>query len=525
VTVPNWVYKRDGSLVPFEADRISRALFAATERLGRPDAFLAREMTDGIVHFLAADASGIPTTEQIAELVVKVVRELGQPELARAFAEGRADRDADRGEPSTLTLSSVESPYELAWRLAGAALKDFSLQEVFARDLAAAHADGLLTLGNLDSPRELAGCVLGPAGAADVGERIEQARALAGQFVVVDGPEFTLGSADESADYLRQLDRGLRISGLQAVVNLNCPSPPAWAEAPPDGPLFVSLPRAALPVEAIRDALAERLLAGPLAGVRLDWHLQARDFVGEALPRLQRLARRWLEGAPLAFVFDRPGRPVALAEGIDRRHPATLMSVGLHLRRLVELLAELEPQRILSRLGSLVRLALSAGVQKRDFLRRAADPRVSQGFLLDRARLVLVPLGLVAAAEAVDPLDRDLDCRVLRRLQQILAEEPGRRLEAVIDSPVEVRRWPSGWPAVAGVTAWEPRAAPRLQLAASGRLHALTEAGTALLVLPADPAPSAEQLVELLRYAWEQTALVRVQAGRLEPAAPQLLLP
>jgi hypothetical protein len=63
---PAWVYKRDGRLVPFEADKISRALFAAGESLGRPDAFLARELADGVVHFLAAEGgSASPTTGQV----------------------------------------------------------------------------------------------------------------------------------------------------------------------------------------------------------------------------------------------------------------------------------------------------------------------------------------------------------------------------------------------------------------------------------------------------------------------------
>src|SRR5262252_5440759 len=87
MTPPAWVHKRDGRLMPFEADKISRSLFAATEALGRPDAFLARELADGVVHFLAEEDSGdTPTTAAIAELVVKVVRELGQPALAEAFA-------------------------------------------------------------------------------------------------------------------------------------------------------------------------------------------------------------------------------------------------------------------------------------------------------------------------------------------------------------------------------------------------------------------------------------------------------
>src|SRR5262245_33459697 len=90
-TPATWIYKRDGRLVPFEADKISQALFAATESLGRPDAFMARELTDGILHFLTVENDGrIPTTVQVADLVVKVVRELGQPALAQAFADHAA---------------------------------------------------------------------------------------------------------------------------------------------------------------------------------------------------------------------------------------------------------------------------------------------------------------------------------------------------------------------------------------------------------------------------------------------------
>src|SRR5438477_12944923 len=82
-----WVRKRDGSRVPFDADQISQALFAATETLGRPDAFLARELTDGALHFLAVESDDDTiTTAQIAELVGKTVRELGQAALAEAFA-------------------------------------------------------------------------------------------------------------------------------------------------------------------------------------------------------------------------------------------------------------------------------------------------------------------------------------------------------------------------------------------------------------------------------------------------------
>src|SRR5438270_3871172 len=95
-TTPTWVAKRDGRVVPFEGDNVCRAIFAVTEELGRPDAFLARELTDGVLHFLATDLDGsdTATTAQIADTVVKVVRELGHPTLAQAFRQHAAARAA-----------------------------------------------------------------------------------------------------------------------------------------------------------------------------------------------------------------------------------------------------------------------------------------------------------------------------------------------------------------------------------------------------------------------------------------------
>ena len=60
-----------------------------------------------------------------------------------------------------------------------------------------------------------------------------------------------------------------------------------------------------------------------------------------------------------------------------------------------------DADRFRQRLGSLARLALSVAVQKRDRIRQQAraDTALRRGFLLDRARLVVVPVGLDEAAE------------------------------------------------------------------------------------------------------------------------------
>ena len=72
-------------------------------------------------------------------------------------------------------------------------------------------------------------------------------------------------------------------------------------------------------------------------------------------------------------IIDRAPYPVPLAEGVNRQHPAVLLQVGLHLPRLaVQTGTTADAGRFLNKLGSLARLALSAGVQKRAYLRRPA---------------------------------------------------------------------------------------------------------------------------------------------------------
>ena len=220
--IPAWIYKRDGRMVPFEADKISRALFAASEYLGRPDAFLARELTDGVVHFLACESEGaIPTTAQVAELTAKVVRELGQPALAQAFADfaGRKVKNAEQIKPEaemTVRFSAAATPSTIVQ----ACLRTYSLAAVFARDLVAAHRDGLLDLTGLETPFELAGCVLGPISAKEPGfskepgscppllEAIEETRPIAGGLVAVDGPEYSLAQHADDTTWAAQIRSG-----------------------------------------------------------------------------------------------------------------------------------------------------------------------------------------------------------------------------------------------------------------------------------------------------------------------------
>ncbi len=549
---PAWVAKRDGRLVPFEPDKISRALFAATETLGRPDAFLARELTDGVLHFLAAEVDGtIPTTSQIAETVVKIVRELGQPALAQTFADFQRP-----AVPPALPVGSVSaarkaplavpfSPHDSFAAVLQTAARTYSLNAVFSRDLAAAHADGLITLTGLETPLHLAGGLLDP-GRDSLPEALEQARRWVGGLLAIDGPEYHLaaqarGAGGGIADFLRELRTGLRLTGLRAVVNLNS-SPPAWADPLAEGPLFAAHRRPEQPDTLA--ALALTVLEGLLTAnenVRVDWHLGERDFEPGASGRLLRLARLALEAPALAFTFDRPRKPVALAEGIDRRHPAVLLAVGLHLPRLLEMQGlRGDPERFLQKLGSLTRLALSAAACKRDFLRRQAVGRgeITRGFLLDRARLVVTPVALEdvvrtvtgSAVCAARPA-LDLARRIVQRLREVLRQDgPGYQLDACLDGPrlFSLEEDAPGTQAplrqVAGITPWDGTAPAKAQLRAAAALHGAADGGTAALHLPADASAAAEEVADWLRQA-RQTDVVRLRLVRAAAVERQLTAP
>jgi hypothetical protein len=557
---PRWVHKSDGRLVPFDADTICRDLFAATESLGQPDTFLARELTDSILHFLTVETeASTPTTAQIVEVAVKVVRELGYPKLAHAFGQQTSRRAAVGERPQmseTLPLgptveevrqllSGGTAPSRVAWSLSRRHLREYSLRAVYSRDIVAAHTGGLITLGSLDIPLELAGYTLGPnesdCTSGDLGERLLAARSIAGDFVALDGPEYGLGTTS-AADFTRQLRLGMQASGLDAVVNLNCAQPPASLARLKDGPLFAgsAAPPAAEPRPDVAESLLDSLLTPcPRHGnlpVRIDWHLAGADFLDAAKRRLLRVARRAAEGAALAFVFDRPRRPVSLAEGLDRQHPATLVAIGLNLPRLAEQPGvQDQAERFLDKLGSLVRMALSAATQRRDFLRRYSEarPDLRSGFLLDRARLVLTPIGLEAVVQRFtgrglcdDGGGANFGRQIVEHLMKALRVDSRHRyLESTLDSagPLSFDNQsplPRSPEKAAGLTCWDPLMPLRHQLQGAGQLQAVTKTGTALLLLSAEHSITAEQVIDLLQRAWQETEISRLRLQRLRSAQP-----
>lgn len=563
---PEWVIKRDGQLVPFATDKISQSLFAAAEALDRPDAFLSRELADSVVHFLIHEISEpVPTTRQVAEVVEKVVRELGHPALAKAHAEFTARKYQEGEIPSRSARleRKAATPQEIAFRVPAdmpptEGLHDcgrhFTLHAIYTRDLVSLHEGGLLTLGGLHRPLEMAALPLELHRASDLDDglffQLDQARRAGVTTLVLDGPENLLAPAWPATKpfapgFARRLTNGLKLASLNAVVNLNVAAPPPWADESPSGPLFKGKKTSTTGLrEDQADALAREWATLAAPQVQVDWHVGERDFQpgSVAQERLLQRIEECLRGSNQGFVFDRTHRPVTLAPGMTRKRQAVLLNVGLNLPRLADATGTLnEPEKFVKKLESLTRLALSAGAQKREYLRRwhrgmlTTGFDLARGFVLDRAIVMVVPIGLdhliqTMVGQSMTHGGQALEQarKIVQRIRDVSREGPRNSSpEALVDGPgsgqFEEVSVPPSAPAIAGLTPWDPSAVLANQVRAASVLHGAVEAGTLIEPIGDDGHGQPQEHLAALQHIWEKTEIVRLRFLRL--AARQAALP
>jgi hypothetical protein len=428
------------------------------------------------------------------------------------------------GRQAQIQFSTTQSPATVVRDC----LRQYTLNAVFSRDLCAAQADGLLTLTGLEHPLELAGGALDASTAQElagkVWQAVAQARKRFGRFLVLDSPEYWLAgvSADKLANIWDDLGEALAASELEGIVNLNCGQAPAWVDARITGPLFADKPPArGVPAECLDGLLAWLSAARSVPHLRLHWHLGEADFASAtATPRLSRL----LQAAPLwptvAFTFDRPRQPaIALAEGVDRRHPAVLIAVGLHLPRLLD-----QPgvgrdgDKFLAKVPSLARMAVSAAMQKRNFLRRMPElAHLRSEFLVERARLVATPIGLDGTLRLLTgegPESKtfiDLGRQTLASLRESLHKAGAvSNLDTAIADPYDL----------AGAS--RENLPPKNQLKTAAALQSAAGGGTVAVFLPEGFSPTAHDLFELLQFAWQRTDCTRLRFCRVTPQQHEL---
>ncbi|MCS6978063.1 MAG: ATP cone domain-containing protein [Gemmatales bacterium] len=542
--LPVWVRKRDGRLEPFDSEKINRTLFAALESLGRPDAFVARELTDGILHFLAAESEG-PTISagDLEEWVVKIVRELGHPDLAAAYAERARHRDrqtqGDDFRVSSLSsplaknlkawLHSIREPERIERLAAGSLLEDFTLHHVLSRHVTAAATEGLLHLGGLARPRELSAALCRlfspsealPSEGVDPFGALRRIRRYVGDTVAFAAPERDLALMDvrigEIPRLVRDLHAAAGLLGLNVVLNLGHDLDTA-EEEPSRETLFVEQDwgQSTDRLRGFREVLVEEVLAledGSTIG--LDWHLCETDFQStEGRRRLGNLLRAALRGRPIRFVCRRGSKQTPLGDGLHRSQPAVLLWVGLDLEALRRRIGKpATPEDLALRTLSLARLAASAGVQKRDFIRNCGQGDWPP-FLLDRAAVGLRLHGLDHVLEELhgpQPFTKAdawaFAVPFAKHLTESLRQESRRLpLPVVFDDQFCTD--------LGSLEATDQLGQTARQL---GKWHEALGSGTWRITLP-QKAPDGDKLVNTLSALWKRPGICRIAFTASAPA-------
>ncbi|MEK6869181.1 MAG: ATP cone domain-containing protein, partial [Nanoarchaeota archaeon] len=86
------VKKRDGSVVAFEEYKIANAIFKAARSVGGKDMEEAKKLASKVTNHIENEAEGIPTVEQVQDIVEKVLIESGHAATAKAYIVYRQKR-------------------------------------------------------------------------------------------------------------------------------------------------------------------------------------------------------------------------------------------------------------------------------------------------------------------------------------------------------------------------------------------------------------------------------------------------
>ncbi len=528
-SLPLFVRRRDGSQVPFDADCICRSLYEAATDFGGGGAFLARELTDVVVHFLSQeDWRHVPTTVQIAEFVEKIVREAGQPALARKYGEIQRDTESMMLR-ADVPLSVARS--ESAEQLMANCFAAFEKDTIFSRDVSAALGDGMIRIVAPVAPTALTSLVLDTRQFAELPWWADFAswRDVGGACWIVDSPEWLCTGQMNPAFTSHLCEHLLALptfAGREVELHLNCSEPPAWAQPFPARPLFSTDDEVNA---ADRGSFLDNLLVRwkALDTTRpstIAWHLDRAAFADDLRRRrLIALLRQTYHGRAVRFIFDRPGAGVLLGEGLERKSPGLIVEVAIDLATLIRKPhVRVDAVTFLRKLPSLARLAVSVVRQKQAFLRKhAKNHLLTSAFAIDRAVGVIAPLGLDQVVRTLtgerlsrSPLSLDFAERILRTLRTTLDDaSEAANVQLRIDSP----------PALAGseLSANEESLPIEKQLAVAGKLHAAAGGGTAVLLLEAEREPDWEKLVGQLSTAWETAEIRRIVIRRSVNAVKQ----
>ncbi|MEM1565980.1 MAG: ribonucleoside triphosphate reductase [Candidatus Bathyarchaeia archaeon] len=127
-----FVRKRDGRLEPFDQERITNAIWKAAKAVGGKDRELAKRLSDQVVAELKKrfGEDGVPTVEEIQDVVEKVLIENGHARTAKAYILYRKQHQDIRELAALLSQADLVDQYlEMEdWRVKENSNMSYSLQ-------------------------------------------------------------------------------------------------------------------------------------------------------------------------------------------------------------------------------------------------------------------------------------------------------------------------------------------------------------------------------------------------------------
>lgn len=160
------IRKRDGRIVAFSKDKISRAIFLAAQGVGGSDFATAEALSDKVINYvLGSICDGeIPNVEFIQDSVEKILIKDGHAKTAKAYILHRDKRTRYRNAKSELmdvvreilvetsreNANIGNSPSAKMLQIASAASKEYYLHNVIPDEMSKAHVNGDVHIHDLD---------------------------------------------------------------------------------------------------------------------------------------------------------------------------------------------------------------------------------------------------------------------------------------------------------------------------------------------------------------------------------------
>ena len=164
------IRKRDGRIVDFDEEKITKAIWAASQAVGGRDRKLAERLSTRVVALLEEKfPSEIPGVEDVQDVVEKALIEEGHARTAKAYILYRKQHESLRKIQTTfLEVEKIVSDYlsQIDWRVrensnigysmsglmlhvAGSVITDYSLDRIYPMEIADAHRNGDIHLHDL----------------------------------------------------------------------------------------------------------------------------------------------------------------------------------------------------------------------------------------------------------------------------------------------------------------------------------------------------------------------------------------